>query len=286
MREKIFQFIIFTLLSITIFSTLSSNSYVYFKEHQEKMFIEDTVILKAFDGDIYKSVSDVVEMLNDNDLSYVLYYVKDDTYYTLVNGYKNMLSLKTEDGIVVSQSIGEYNYEPLDINSDTFEIFIAVENFSEEELIELFVVEETGFTDGMVALFTQGYEGMMSAKLFIIFIILIILINYMFLSLYLQTQKENVGIMKVLGYSTKYITKKYVKTITIFYVLSLCFVYAININYLNFVFNQIYVFNELLDLILIYILSVILSIFLCGVIIYYFVSKFSAAKFLSEVAYD
>lgn len=288
MKIKLVSFVVFILLSLTVFSMLSSNSYSYFKENQDKLFIGDTVVVKMFDGEVYQNTADVVEMLNEKELSYVVYYREENTYYVLVNDYDAMLKLEMKNNQIVEQVIGEYQYKQLDVNNDSYELFIAVEGLEEDELVELFTVENEffGFTDGTLAFFTQAYEGMMNLSLYLIFMTIIFIIILMFLSLYLTTQKENIGVMNLLGYSPIFITKKYVIEILIYYIFSMIFIYIFNYEYLNFIFTQSYVFEGFIRIIFSFFAIILFTSLVSGAVVYYYVNKFTAVKFIREVSYD
>lgn len=166
------------------------------------------------------------------------------------------------------------------------EVFIAAKGVSEGELINLFINPETNFTDGSVARFIQSYEGMIGIGFYIALIVNIVIINLLFVLMYINTYKERVGVMKVLGYSTTQITDRFVKRITILYLLSLVVVYLVNHQYINFMFTQTYVFSQMISILAIYIFTVFASIFMSGAVIYYLVEKRTVSNFLREVSYD
>lgn len=287
MRDKVISLTLFILLSVTIFSTLSSNSYSYFKEHQNKMFIGDDLIVKFLDGEKYQTTSDVVDMLNQKNLQYVIYYVEDNTYYVLKNEYDSMLELEMKQNQIIDQTIGEYSYLQLDLNDEVYELFIAVKGYDENQVIELFNDGNSFLNvDGSVALFSQAYEGMMNLELYLTFITLITVILLMFLSLYISTQKEKIGVMKILGFSPATITRKYLTEITVFYIISLLFIYIFNFEYLNFVLQQNYVFEGMVRIIYSFIAIVLFTTLICGAVIYYYINNFTAVKFIREVSYD
>lgn len=111
MKKILIPFGILSLISIIIFSVLSSNSYAYFIENQNRLFIEDAVIIKVFDGEVYTTVKDVNEKLNDNYDSYVMYSRDGDIVYVYNHNYDRMLNLKMYDNQVVEQQSGKYTFK-------------------------------------------------------------------------------------------------------------------------------------------------------------------------------
>lgn len=287
MKKLILPFTILSLISTIIFSVLTSNSYVYFVENKDKLFIEDIVIVKVLDGEIYTTVDDVNEMLQKNFDNYVMYAKDNNTIYVHNNNYDRMLYLEQKDGKIVETVSGDITFKQLDLKDTQIkEVFVAVKGVSDEELTNAFANPNNGYPDGSIARFTQQYKGMISLKIYISLVINLIIINVLFVMLYFNTYKEKIGVMKVLGYNTKSITISFMKNIVIMYIVSVLVVYLINYEYINFMFTQSYVFSQIISLLITYVLTIIVSIIISGIVIYYSISKTTVTQFLKEVSYD
>lgn len=280
MKINIVATITYTLISIIIFSLVFSNSYALFIDKQDQLFIEDVVVVKVLNGNKFDSVESVVDHLDDEAVSYVMYYKEENVFYVKKNDYANMLNLEMNGDEVASQEIGKYQYRPLNRTSNQTEVFIAVKNYNEEQMIELFI------SDGAFGLKNLGYDGMMTTELYIILLMIIIVINYLFLYLFLYVNNEKIGVMKLLGYDSKIITKNIVRQIIFCFLISMVFVYIINFEYINYMFKQSFVFRESLNLLLIYVASIILTTFISGAITYVMVEKKTAIEYIREVTYD
>lgn len=280
MKIHIFSAITYSLISIIIFLLVFSNSYALFVDKQEDMFIEDVLIRKVLNGDKFNNVESVVKYLENENVSYVVYYKEDDTFYLKKHDYDNMNNLEMDGTEIRKQQIGDYKYAPLDIETDNLEILISIKGFDEEEVMMFFDY------DGVFGVKNWGYEGMISSNLFLALLFVIALINYLFLYLHLYARKEKVGVMKILGYSSEYITKLLVRQISIYFIFSIILVYLLNFEYINYMFNQIYIFKEGINLLLLYIGSILLTVFLSGAITYCLVERKSTIDYIREVTYD
>lgn len=280
MKISIISTFVYTLISIIVFSIVFSNAYALFIDNQDDMFIEDIVVVKVLDGEKYYNTESIIKHLESEGLSYVVYYKKGDVFHVKKNNYYTMINLAMTGDEINEQEIGRYKYKPLNYDENLSELFIAVKDYDVEKTMMLFD------GDGSFGMKNIGYNGMISIELYLILLTLIFVINYLFLFLYLYVNKEKVGVMKLLGYSSEFITKKIVRKIACYFLISTIFVFLLNKEYITHMLQHYFVFKESINLLIIYVASLTLVVFISGAITYTMIERNTVVKYLREVTYD